>query len=375
MNCEMPKAENHKLAIWAVTPNGAELIDRLAGSLPDADIYVSQNLNLAKSTYHRFERLSAAVNVNFDRYRGHVFIMATGIVVRILAPLIQNKIMDPAVVVLDDLGKNAISLLSGHIGGANALTRRVARIIGANPVITTATDINRVPAIDVLALENGLTIENPGAIKTVNMALVKRQPIGVYDPYMFFEDTLFNRESAAFYRLSHDGHKIAQNEEIISHPIVYINDSIMDLPSEALILRPPSLVAGIGCNRGTDCREIGDLLGQVLESNRLASSSLTCLASIDVKNDEAGLIEAARQLGLPLAFYKREELNQVKGIRNPSQIVEHHIGVKSVCEAAAILASRNGTLIVPKNSTKNVTVAIARIGSSLSASGRAIRNI
>jgi len=371
----MSKAENHKLALWAVTPNGAELIDRLTGSLPDADIYVSRNLNLKKSTYHQFERLSAAVFANFDRYSGHVFIMATGIVVRILAPLIQNKIMDPAVVVLDDRGKNAISLLSGHIGGANALSRKVARIIGANPVITTATDINRVPAIDLLAMENGLTIENPGAIKNVNMALVKKQPIAVHDPYMFLEDTLFNRESAAFYRVSHDVHKIAQQVELITHPIVYINDSIMDLPAETLILRPPSLVAGIGCNRGTDSREIGDLLGQVLASNRLALPSLTCLASIDVKKDEAGLIETARLLGLPLVFYNREELNQVRGIQNPSKIVEHHVGVKSVCEAAAILASRNGTLIVPKNSTKNVTVAIARIGSLSSASDRATRTI
>ena len=253
LKCEMPKAEHHKLAIWAVTPNGAELVDRLAGSLPDADIFVSQNLNLAKPTYHQFERLSAAVNVKFDRYRGHVFIMATGIVVRVLAPLIQSKIMDPAVVVVDDRGQNAISLLSGHIGGANALTRKVARIIGANPVITTATDINRVPAIDVLAMENSLTIENPEAIKTVNMALVKKQPIGVHDPYMCLEKTLFNLESATFYRLSNDFNKIAQQNEIIDYPIVYVSDAIRDLPSETLILRPPRLVAGIGCNRGTEC--------------------------------------------------------------------------------------------------------------------------
>jgi cobalt-precorrin 5A hydrolase len=133
-----------------------------------------------------------------------------------------------------------------------------------------------------------------------------------------------------------------------------------------LILRPPTLVAGIGCNRGTDSQEIRAHLEKVLESHRLASTSIKCLASIDVKNDEAGLIAVAESLGKPLIFFAREELNQVKGIKNPSPVVEKHVGVKSVCEAAAMLASRSGTLIVPKESTQNVTVAIARINFILS---------
>ena len=359
----MAKAKHHRLAIWAVTPNGAGLVDRLAGSLPDADVFVSQNLDLENVSFNRFERLSVSVKKKFDQYGGHIFIMATGIVVRVLAPLIQDKTRDPAVVVVDDLGKNAISLLSGHIGGGNELTLEVARILQANPVITTATDINRVPAIDVLARENGLAIENPGAIKNINMALVKKEPVGFHDRYKFLEKILLNLESAAFHRLPYDIKKIAQQFKITENPIVYIDDSLMDLPPEVLILRPPSLVAGIGCNRGTDSREISEHLSRVLEANRLASASVACIASIDVKNDEAGLIEAAEHLKLPLVFFKREELNQVKGIENPSPVVEKHVGVKSVCEAAAILASRKGTLIVPKNSTRNVTVAIARTSS------------
>ena len=362
----MATLKHHKLAVWAVTPNGARLIDRLVAYLPDADIYVSQNLAEKTAPHNRFERLSAAVKEKFDLYSGHIFIMATGIVVRVLAPLIQNKTVDPAVVVVDDLGKNAISLLSGHIGGANELTCEIARIIGANPVITTATDINRVPAIDVLAVENGLVIENPAAIKNVNMALVKNEPVAVHDPLKFLEDMLLDLESAAFCRLSHNLKKRLQQSDIKEIPIVYIDDAIIELPPQVLILRPPSLIAGIGCNRGTDSQEIRDHLTEVFESNRLALPSLKCLASIDIKNDEAGLIEVAQSLELPLIFFKREELNQVKGIKNPSPVVEKHVGVKSVCEAAAILASRGGTLIVPKQSTQNVTVAIARINFLLS---------
>ena len=357
----MVPPKQHKLAVWAVTPNGVKLTDRLADSLPDADIYVSQNLAEKKSSHILFERLSAAIEEKFDQYSGHIFIMSTGIVVRVLAPLIQGKTKDPAVVVVDDLGINAISLLSGHIGGANELTYKIAQIIKANPVITTATDINEVAAIDVLAMEKDLVIENPEAIKTVNMALLKREKILVHDPFNYLANTLLNCESGTCEKLTYNINNSSQQYVIKNYPFVYIDDALNELPSKVLILRPPTLVAGIGCNRGTGSEEISAHLKEVLESHRLASTSLKCLASIDVKNDEAGLIEVAESIELPLIFFKREELNQVKGIKNPSPVVEKHVGVKSVCEAAAILASRDGTLIVPKQSTQNVTVAIARI--------------
>ncbi|MFC1578198.1 cobalt-precorrin 5A hydrolase [Thermodesulfobacteriota bacterium] len=360
----MVSLKQNKLAVWAVTPNGVKLADRLADSLPDADIYVSQNLAEKNTLHILFERLSATLEEKFGQYTGHVFIMATGIVVRVLAPLIQSKTNDPAVVVVDDLGLNAISLLSGHIGGANELTHKIAQIIEANPVITTATDINEVPAIDVLAMENGLFIENPAAIKSVNMALLKKETIGVHDPFDWLTKKLLNFESAAFHKFTYDINKLSQQSVIKNNAFVYIDDAVNDLPSRVLILRPPTLVAGIGCNRGTDSEEISTHLKEVLESHRLAPTSLKCLASVDLKNDEAGLIAVAESLDLPLVFFTREQLNQAKGIKNPSPVVEKHIGVKSVCEAAAILASRDGTLIVSKQSTQNVTVAIARINFS-----------
>jgi len=367
----MTSLKQPKLAIWAITPHGASLANRLADNLPDADVYVSRNLIEKKSSHIQFERLSAALKEKFRRYTGHIFIMSTGIVVRLLAPLIQSKTKDPAVVVVDDLGKNAISLLSGHIGGANELTRKIARIIEANPVITTATDINEIPAIDVLAMANDLVIENPEAIQIVNMALLKGEKILVHDPFVFLADSLPHSESRTSHDFMYDINKNFQKLDIKYNPFIYIDDAIVDLPPQVLILRPPSLVAGIGCNRDTAVEEISAHLKEVLESHRLASTSLKWLASIDVKDDEAGLIAVAESLNLPLVFFKREELNQVKGIKNPSPIVKKHVGVESVCEAAAILAARNGTLIVPKQTTQNVTLAIARINFSSSASARA----
>ena len=140
-----------------------------------------------------------------------------------------------------------------------------------------------------------------------------------------------------------------------------MDDVLLDLPQSTLVLRPASLVAGIGCNRNTAADEIKTLLEAVLAAAGLSILSLKRLASIDVKSDEEGLIALSREFDLPLMFYERQQLNRVMNIENPSTVVEKHVGVKSVCEAAAILGARNGTLIVPKQKTKNVTVAIARI--------------
>ena len=349
-----------KLAIWVITPNGIQLTDKLAPKFPDGDvdIFISRNITGAIHSYHVFERLSEVLADQFHRYSGHIFIMSAGIVVRVIAPLIRSKTQDPAVVVMDDLGKNAISLLSGHLGGANELTRKISQIIGANPVITTATDINEVPAIDMLAKENNLFIENPGAIKTVSMALLTGKKIMVYDPYNILKNTLPGSAYLTFDVLMKH---LKENTQHIEIAYVFIDDIRIDLPSAVLILRPASLIAGIGCNRNTEAAEILTHLEDVLAKNNLALSSLKGMASIDMKADENGLIMTAENLKLPLTFFNKQELNQVKDIKNPSQVVEKHVGVKSVCEAAAILAALDGTLIVPKQSTKNVTVAIARI--------------
>jgi cobalt-precorrin 5A hydrolase len=287
--------------------------------------------------------------------------MSTGIVIRVIAPLIRHKTEDPAVVVVDDRGIHAISLLSGHLGGANELTQKIAGIIGANPVITTATDVNKVPAIDVLAKEKSLFIENPPAIKTVNMALLKGEKIHVHDPYGFLANCLPNSEPRTYGGSKKHFEQKDRDNEVEGVPGVYIDDIKAELPARILILRPVSLVAGIGCNRNTPMEEMKALLEDVFETHNLALSSLKSLASIDVKSDESGLLSLSENLDLPLVFYNRQELNQVKEIKNPSIVVEKHVGVKSVCEASAILTARDGALIVPKQSTKNVTVAIARI--------------
>ena len=340
-------ASEAEIAVWAITPNGAALASKIAAGIPKADVYVAQKI-AGPADACRFDSLAQAVAECFQRYTGHVFIMATGIVVRTVAPLMVHKTRDPAVVVTDDRGQFAISLLSGHLGGANRLAEQVAAAIGAQPVITTATDVNAVPAIDVLAQEAGMVIENPQAIKTVNMALLTGAAVEVHDPFGLISNRIPNARA-----VGPGGPLVAR---------VFVDDRLLDAPPGALVLRPPSLVAGIGCNRGTAADEIRELLLATLRDAGLCRESLRGLASIDLKADEPGLIALAQELGLPLEFFGREEINRVGGaVQTPSAMVEKHIGVKSVCEATAIIATHGGELIVPKRTTRNATVAIARV--------------
>lgn len=341
------------IAIWVVTPGGVQVADRLHAQIPTAELFLSANIAEGDPGTRRFSRLKTAVKTHFREFSAHIFIMATGIVVRTIAPLIVHKTEDPAVLSVDDRGRYVISLLSGHIGGANELAVELADIIDALPVITTATDIHGKPAIDVIARKKGMHIENPEAIKYVNMAFITDNPVQVHDPH-----GLLTRELEGV-----DCHPWG-NEAVSTDAIgIFVGNAVQELPPKTLILKPGTLVAGIGCNRNTPRQEIKELLLQTLADHDLALGSLTGLASIDVKDDEVGLLELARELNLPLRFFNREELNQVKTIQNPSEMVEKHVGVKSVCEAAAILASNQGRLIVPKKNTRNVTVAIAAINS------------
>jgi len=347
-----------KIAIWAVTEKGVHLAVKLAENLKETELYFSSNSCKSFSFAHLFDRLSVAVKEEFNNYTGHIFIMSTGIVIRIIAPLIKSKLRDPAVVVMDELGYHAISLLSGHIGGANELAETVARITGAEPVITTATDINRVPAIDLIAKKLKLYIENPGAIKNINMAFLSGKKIIFHDPLKLMTgiipESYISSKNLDFFADKNGSHET---------PSVFIDDVKKDLPDFVLVLRPPTLVAGMGCNRDTSMKEMKDVLFKTLEKFSLARQSLKYIASIDIKNDEIGLIELAKELDLPIRFFTREELNQVEDIKTPSDMVKKHIGVKSVCEAAAILASSHGKLIVPKQIMGNVTTAIAGISS------------
>ncbi len=339
------------MAVWVITAAGLQLGKRVAASMPEAVLFVSQSAAAGQAgdqPGRPFSSLTRAVAEHFPAFSGHVFVMSAGIAVRVIAPWIRSKTTDPAVVVLDDLGLNCISLLSGHLGGANALTGCISRISGARPIITTATDIRGLPAIDSLAGDKGLLIENPAQIKRVNTAILAGHEIRIHDPYALLTPDL----RKAGLRIGTDKGDPG--------PLIAVDDRLIPVPEETLVLRPRSLAAGIGCNRGTGRKEILEVLTRVCQDFKLARASLSCLASIDLKNDEPGLLAAAGELGLDISFSSKTELSEVTGIKTPSKKVEQWIGVASICEAAAILAAGQGGLVVSKQARGNVTIALAR---------------
>jgi len=174
-----------RLAVWTVTRNGADHALKVAKAMPGTRIYCTHGirdlLKWADASVVVFEKLSLEMEMAFNQYDAHLFIMSTGIAVRVIAPYIKNKTMDPAVVVLDDRAVHCISLLSGHLGGANELASKIASITRALPVITTATDLNRVPAMDMIARRLQFHIENPDRIKTINMAFLNGDGIMIHD--------------------------------------------------------------------------------------------------------------------------------------------------------------------------------------------------
>ena len=338
------------IAIWTLTPGSVKLGCRLKTHLANSQLYVAASVHHPELPAEPFGRLKEAVAQQFRLYEAHVFVMATGIVVRILTGLIRHKSLDPAVLVMDETGRHVISLLSGHLGGANTLTYRLAELTGADPVITTATDLRQMPAIDLIARERGLAIENHDAIRLISASILRKETIALHDPYGCLQGAL----TTARVQL------IDAALDPVAWPTVFVDDIQIDLAPDVLILRPASLFVGLGCNRGTPACEIRELVESVLTQHGLAPGSLAGFASVDLKSDEIGIKEIAADYGRKVAFFSRDRLAQVAGIRNPSAAVEKHIGIPSVCEAAALLAAGNGNLIVPKQTTRNVTVAVAR---------------
>ncbi len=344
----MKKAEA-ETAVWALTNGAANLGARLVSVLPRARLLVSKSSDY-QGQAERFGKLAVALNNNFNRFSGHVFIMAAGIVVRHIAGLLKHKAKDPAVVVMDETGRWAISLVSGHLGGANRLARKVAMAVGAQAVITTATDCLDLPAIDSLAAGCGLKIANPAAIKNVSMALIKGLDPLLYDPENWLGPEVKGFKKINSFNRQDEGRQ----------PTVVVSDTLISGGKQHLILHPPSLAVGLGCRKNSSLDELRRTLFQVLDKYSLARQSISCLATSEIKRPEKSIHQLADLLGVKLIFYSNAELETVADLVRGSDLVEKHVGVKSVCEAAAILAAGKGRLVVPKQKTSRVTVAVAR---------------
>jgi cobalt-precorrin 5A hydrolase len=336
------------LVILTLTPRGLELARRIrqrlgAGSIVDA----------AGSTRQVLEK-------TFSQQRPMVCIMALGIVVRALGPVLQGKESDPPVVVVDEAGKFAISVLGGHAGGANKLATEVAAAVGATPVITTASEVLQIPAVDLIGKAWGWKIENRENLTRVAAAVVQGQPVAVYqdagrpDWWQSFGSWPHN-----FERLT------AWPTEARWSALLVISDRLLpevpaDLVQRTVIYRPPSLTLGVGSRRGVSPEEVEACLGNLFAQHRLSTACVTALASVSLKKNEQGLIDFAEHRQIPFLTYAPDKLALVGPPPTPSARVRSKIGVAGVCEPAAMLAAGVRELVVTKTIFKRLTLAVAR---------------
>ncbi len=305
--------------------------------------------------------LGAAMGLMFGAYDAFIMIMAAGIVVRVIAPLLRGKGSDPAVVVMDEKGDYAVSLLSGHAGGANELAVLAAGVTGGQAVVTTATDVRKTLAADLLANKWGMACDPPGAVKAVNAALVNGEKV-----VFFVEKPCWTvtecPENVVFYPLNGCG----EAEAFTPPPAaaVFVTSKIIRPPFSksvaCLFLRPKNLVAGVGCKKDVSADEVAGAVVRVLHAAGLSPAALKALASVDAKRREEGLLAAAKVLGVKAIFYSPEELAACGENFSHSNFVKEKVGVGAVCEPAAWLAAgKPGRLLVPKTVCGRVTVAVA----------------
>ncbi len=340
---------SQSVAIYALTAAGAESGRRLRPALGDgARLFLPERMARSGEGETAFVRLAPALAANWAGFDGHVLFAAAGIVVRALAGLLQDKASDPAVVVCDPEGRFAVSLLAAHLGGANDLARRVATALGGQAVITTATDNAGLPSLELVAAAAGLRVENLKALAGVSAALLDGRSVAIDDP----EDWLASRLAKDW-----PGRFPAAGPE--AGPAVGVDWRARPPRPGELLLRPPALWLGLGCNRGTAATEMDELLARVLAEAGLCPLALAGLASATAKSDEAGLLALARARGLETRFYDAQTLDAV-AVPNPSDQPRRHLGTRSVAEAAALLAAGpGGRLVVEKRKTCNVTLAVA----------------
>ena len=330
-----------KVSIIAFTDNGMEIAYKLSNSLSETnDVDFTRCGKGALSTW---------TEEHFSTNDALIFIGAIGIALRAIAPYIKTKTKDPAVVVVDELGQFSIPILSGHIGGANELALRISEILNAIPVITTATDINKVFAVDTWAKSQGLHILNPECIKLVSSKLLKGESVHIKSDYAIQG----NLPKNVYLNDLEDSN--AGYDAIITH-----KDLENERKNDTLLLVPQIITVGIGCRKDISFEAIESSILNILESENYHILAINGLASIDKKANEKGILEFAKKYGLPFNTYSAEELNSLEGDFTKSEFVKSVVEVDNVCERSAIMES-NGKLIRRKDTCDGagVTVALA----------------
>lgn len=344
-----------KLSIIAFTRNGGKLAHFLQERLREYSIvchgYIVDKYREELPLTPLTDSLSHWTKDQFEQADAILFISACGIAVRAIAPYVKDKTKDPAVMVMDEQANYCISLLSGHIGGANKLTTLISCLCHAVPVITTATDINHQFSVDLFAVKNELVIQDMTLAKEISANILDGKPVGLYSD---FDIDGIVPDGLHLYKDSESKNAPELGFSITLNPLKARNPF-----KHTLYLVPRFVSIGIGCKKDTPFDGLHDFVCTVLKEQGLSFDCIQNIASIELKAKEPAILEFAQQYNLSFLTFSAEELNSLPGDFHESEFVKSITGVGNVCERAATLASNHGRIIRSKQAKDGVTVALS----------------
>ena len=353
--------EDKKIAILSITNNGRELALRIKEIMKDVDVFF-----IKKDTDYKNDEvivvnkgLKEFIPQIFDKYDYLVFIMATGIVVRTIAPLIISKFSDPAILVMDEKGNNIISLLSGHMGGANEMTLYMSDLLNSHPVITTATDVNKKSSLDMIAKKlNGHIDDFRDNVLKINSMLVNNEEVHLYIDGNY----KINHQGFTLYDEKTDLDKvrnlvIVTNKKDINK---ILNKNIENLNEKIIKVTPKDIVIGVGCKKNTDSKHMKNSLIKFLAEYNIDINAVKEIGSIEIKKDEKAIIDLAKFLDVKFKTFSVEEISKVDYLYEKSDWVKKNVGVYSVSDPVAHLLSE-GRVIINKQKYDGITFSIGRI--------------
>jgi cobalt-precorrin 5A hydrolase len=351
-----------KIAIICITKNGINISKRIKEKIPLASIFAQSKHKDSSDGIIWFEKSTKnMVEGIFKEYDSIICIFSLGAVIRLISNLLVDKKTDPAVIVIDDKANFVISALSGHLGGANALSKSIATILNSTAVITTAADVNETIAVDLLGNSFDWRIENFENVTRVSAHMVNEEKIGIYQDSG--ETKWWDRELPKNVTL------VKTIEELKSEDFkagLIISDRIINDPSlvrKSVIYRPKSLVVGVGFHWNTTEKDIENGITKVLEENRLSFLSIRNLSTINRNGPTNSLGSYSDKHGIPLEFFDKDKLDKVM-VPNPSDIVKKYEGTSSVSEASSLLSSGGELIVTKQKFPPNLTIAICRINYS-----------
>lgn len=355
-----------KYAIVGITKHGVEIGRRLHSLLPLSDLFYPAKFAKGDEQEKEIEMFEGsvkhAVPKLFHSYQGLIMIVSIGAVVRLIAPHLKNKMTDPGVVVIDDRAEHVISVLSGHLGGANELTNEVAALLGSKPVITTASEVQKTIPVDLLGRRFGWTWESKENLVSASAAVVNENQVAIVqesgEKNWWNYDTPLPKNITEYESIEQALAAKPDAALVITHR--QLTKEEQPILENGVLYRPKVLALGMGCNRGTSASEIEQVIKETLDELQFSIQSVKAVCTIELKKDEQGLLDVVNKYGWEFVTYTAEQLNGVP-FNHPSEVVFKYTGAYGVSEPAALLYSGAADLALEKKKSGNVTISVAII--------------